>query len=86
MIYICNDKNKSKWYYDDSTTLYHRIYSDGKKYENTRIFGKYLPDPEEILNKKIQEASLKKGRVDIEKLKPTKAVYALFEHWKNLNC
>jgi len=78
--FVCNDAN-SEWKYKKDNDCYYRIYPN-KTY--TYIYGQYLPDPEELLTKKIEAVKKSGVRPDIEKLKSTPAIYSLFEHRKNM--
>lgn len=75
--YVCDDALDSIWKYDGANNTYYRIYSD-EKY--TKINGEYLPDPHKLLDNRIDIHSKKGERVNIDALKPSDAVYALWEH------
>lgn len=76
LTFICNDAN-SKWYFDEFRKKYIRLYAD-----NTfkKISPHNLPNPDELLETRIQNAIRQGNTPDIEAMRPTKAVYALWKH------
>lgn len=74
---VCDDADYSLWKYDKSNNHYYRIYPDNTY---TMINGDYLPDPEGLLNNRIKLHQKKGQRVNIEALKPSPAIYALWKH------
>lgn len=80
MEYVCDDRD-SKWYYNPEKQSYHRVYDCG---DTAFIFGKYLPDPDLLHHQRMANAERNGGRVNVEKMKPTPATYALFSHYKSV--
>lgn len=78
---VCNDALDSTWKHDTSNNTYYRVYPDNTY---TRIKGEYLPDPDRLLNNKIKLYKKKGERVNIDALKPSNAIYALWEHQKGV--
>lgn len=74
---VCKDAGDSVWKYAPEKGAYYRLYPNG---DYIYILSKYLPDPQKVWDNKIGGAVRKGGRVDIEYLKPTPAVFALWEH------
>lgn len=80
LVEICKDNGDSVWKYSPGDNVYYRIYEKTK--EVGLISGKYIPDPEILLAKKLRIHAVRGERVNIEALKSTPAVYALWEHQK----
>lgn len=76
---VCDDAGSS-WYYCPDDDKYYRVNAQGQKYR--KISGQFLPNPEEVWRQKIGAAILRGDRPDVNKLKPTPAVYALWDHHK----
>jgi len=76
---VCDDADSS-WHYHDGK--YYRVY--GRNNSFTYIFGKYLPNPEEIESSRIREAERLGNKVDIAKARCTPATYKLWGHWKTV--
>lgn len=75
------DALESVWKYNRNNNTYYRIYPDDNY---TMIRGEYLPDPYALLNNRIEIYKLKGERVNTEALKPSDAVYALWEHQEEI--
>jgi len=75
--FICNDSDNSKWYYDKSINKYVRSYGHTI---HRRISPKNLPNPDDLLEARIQNA-IRQGNIpNIEAMRPTKAVCSLWKH------
>lgn len=84
--FVCKDfghnpwnREGSEWKYSPSQRRYYRVYPPNQV---KIIDAKYLPNPEMLLAKRIEVST---GQVNIDALKPSAAIYALWEHQKSLN-
>lgn len=77
--FVCNDANNSRWMY--AAGKYYRVYAVGKY---TFISGCNLPDPEQLLLTRERNAIINGQPINYEIIKPTKAVYALWDHWQRV--
>ena len=74
MSYICDDRD-SKWYFQDG--LYVRVYTDKS---TKKIRPSNIPDPEKLLDQRIKNAMRNGLPIDVALMRPTKAVYKLWDH------
>jgi hypothetical protein len=79
--FVCKDFNDSFWEYDPELKIYVKTYKNG---EQRYITGKNLPDPDELWRKRLEIYKRKGERVNIDALKPSPAVFFLWEHNKNV--
>lgn len=77
--FVCDDANNSRWMY--SGDKYYRLYP-ARKF--TFISGVNLPDPEQLLQSRERNAIINGQIINYDIIKPTKAVYALWNHWQKV--
>lgn len=80
LVEICKDNGDSVWKYSQENNRYYRIYEKTK--ELKVISGKNIPDPEILLAKKLKIYAVRGEKVNVNALKSSPAVYALWEHQK----
>lgn len=82
MEFVCPDAGGTEWRFNSATKCYER-HKNGQKI--IKIYGEFLPDPEILLKKRIDIHAKKGERVNLDALKPSPAVYSLWDHWKTVN-
>jgi hypothetical protein len=81
MEYVCDDAGNTKWYYENGS--YIRMGKDGSN--RRTIKSEFLPNPDDLLAAKIDAAVANGQKPDVEGLRPSKAIYSLWDHKVSLD-
>jgi hypothetical protein len=81
---VCEDNGDTSWCYDDRAKQYVRF--DTAHNAVARIDGKYLPDPDELWQRRLDNFDIPRSDPIAHKpfIKPSPATFALWAHWQGV--
>lgn len=77
-----DENGNGVWRYDGAARRYIRFQDDGT--HSAKIDGQFLPDPEELWQKRCDTLDVSRASDIGMKLKPQAATFALWNHWQKV--